>query len=514
MVRSDHQIKENVAMKTGFIAALCLIMIILALAGDLSPARAEPGIAQPDFASIDAYIESQMATYRIPGLALAIIQGDQIVHMRGFGVADPSGRAVTPQTSFIIGSTGKSITASAMMMLVEAGKVDLDAPVQQYLPWFRLADAEASAKITVRMLLNHTSGIPGGAGWASQAYSDVSDDALEEQVRSFHSVKLISVPGTTYEYANANYQVAGMIVQAVSGKSFQAYIQEHIYAPLDMQNSYTSRDEAREHAMAVGYRYWFGFPLAAYNLPYSYRQFPAGWYICSVEDLAHYLIMHMNEGRYGDNTLISAQGISELHRPVLSGYAMGWVVENGIISHNGGMPDYGSGLYFNPVTHYGVVVAFNANTGYFYTPSYVIAPSVLNMLNGGEPYQPVPDAWYGIMLPILVITLSIQAIWLVSSALVVKRWMKREDRRPKNKVGILAWLVLPLLLELALAVYILSTLQANGRTVFVDLVYQPDITWLAVVSMCLAVGWGVIRTIMSLRLLLTRRHLTLASSEA
>jgi len=193
---------------------------------------------------------------------------------------------------------------------------------------------------------------------------------------------------------------------------------------------------------------------------------------------------------------------------------MGWVVENGIISHNGGMPDYGTGLYFNPVTHYGVVVAFNANTAYFYTPSYVIAPSVLNMLSGGDPYQPVPDAWYGIMLPILVITLSIQAIWLVSSTLVVKRWMKREDRRPKNKVGILAWLVLPLLLELALAVYILSTLQANGRTVFVDLVYQPDITWLAVVSMCLAVGWGVIRTIMSLRLLLTRRHLTLASSEA
>lgn len=232
-------------MRKVIAASLCSLFITLLLSESFTSSLAAQGKNHVEFTNIDTYIESQMDTYRIPGLLLAIIKGDQIVSMHGYGIANPSGQPVTPQTTFIIGSIGKSITATAMMILVEAGKVNLDASIQQYLPWFRLADAEASAKITVRMLLNHTSGTPNGAGWASQAYNDLSDDALEEQVRSFHSVELSHAPGMVYEYANANYQVAGMIVQAVSGQSFQAFIQEHIYAPLEMSNSFTSREEAR-----------------------------------------------------------------------------------------------------------------------------------------------------------------------------------------------------------------------------------------------------------------------------
>jgi len=481
---------------------ICLIGFIVLLGIYSTITQAKPDPEQSEFSAIDSYIESQMSTYRIPGLALAIIKGDQIVYMQGYEVANPSNQPVTPQTSFITGSTGKSITATALMMLVKEGKVNLDASVQQYLPWFRLADLESSTKITVRMLLNHMSGMPSSAGRASQAYSDLSEDALEELVRSFHSVKLNHAPGIAYEYSNANYQVVGMIVQAVSGQSFQAFIQDRIYAPLEMRNNYTSREEARLHGMATGYRYWFGFPLPAYHLPYSYGQFPAGWYICSVEDLAHYLIMHMNEGRYGNKTLISMDGMAELHRPVLSGYAMGWVVEDGLISHNGGLPDYGSGLYFDTTTHYGVVVAFNANTLYFYTPSYVIAPSVLRMLSGGEPIQPVvPDAWYRAMIICLAVTLSVQVIWIILSAYVLKHWRKLGERRPKRLVNRILWLALPLLVELGLTFYILSTFQTNGMTILTNFIYQPDITLLGVISLFLALGWGVVRTILSLRIL-------------
>lgn len=258
--------------------------------------------------------------------------------------------------------------------------------------------------------------------------------------------------------------------------------------------------------MATGYRYWFGFPLPVYNLPYSYRQFPAGWYICSVGDLVHYLIMHMNDGRYAGTSLISSSGMAELHRPVLSGYVMGWVVENSLISHNGGMPDYGSGLYFDTISHYGVVVAFNANTGYFYTPSYVIAPSILRMLNGGQPIQPVvPDTWYQTMLTVIVVTLSVQIVWIIMSARVLKRWRNLIDRHPKHLVNKILWFGLPLLIELGITFYILSTLQANGRTVFTDFIYQPDITLLAVISLLLALGWGTVRTILSLWILLRQQ---------
>ena len=93
-----------------------------------------------DFEEVDAYISTRMQELRIPGAALVIVQGDRIVHLKAFGVADADGRPVTPQTPFFTGSTGKSFTALAIMQLVEAGKIELDEPVQTYLPWFRVAD--------------------------------------------------------------------------------------------------------------------------------------------------------------------------------------------------------------------------------------------------------------------------------------------------------------------------------------------------------------------------------------
>ena len=102
----------------------------------------------PDLAAIDRYVRSEMDAQRIPGLALGIVHGDRIVHVQGFGQADRSGRDVTPQTPFLIGSVTKSFTALAIMQLSEAGRVQLDAPVQRYLPWWRVADPDASTQIT------------------------------------------------------------------------------------------------------------------------------------------------------------------------------------------------------------------------------------------------------------------------------------------------------------------------------------------------------------------------------
>jgi len=111
-----------------------VLAVSLTAATAVAKATTRTAAAAPDFAAIDTYIESQMRDLRIPGLALGIVQGDQIVHLKGFGVADPSGRAVTPQTPFHIASISKSFTALAVMQLVEAGKLDLDAPVQRYRP--------------------------------------------------------------------------------------------------------------------------------------------------------------------------------------------------------------------------------------------------------------------------------------------------------------------------------------------------------------------------------------------
>lgn len=162
--------------------------------------------------AIDAYLESKRQQYQIPGLAIAIVQGDQIIHAKGFGIADAEKRSVTPETPFILGSVSKSFTALAIVQLAEVGKVDSDAPVQQYLPWFKGADRQASGQITIRHLLNQVSGISSWTGVAQLNDTDTSEEAIEKHVRHLKSAPLSQPVGKKFQYSNANYTILGLIV--------------------------------------------------------------------------------------------------------------------------------------------------------------------------------------------------------------------------------------------------------------------------------------------------------------
>src|SRR4030042_520966 len=188
-------------------AVLALTRILFA-----KPVSAKQASHGTSYDAIDAAVVGQMHRLHIPGVSLAVIEGDQIVHLRGFGHARPGGDAPTPLTPFFIGSLTKSFTALAVMQLVEAGKVELDATVQHYLPWFRVTDAKASARITVRHLLNQTSGLPFLASEIALADVDDSPDAIERGVRALATVKLTHPVGSKCEYSNFNYNVLGLIV--------------------------------------------------------------------------------------------------------------------------------------------------------------------------------------------------------------------------------------------------------------------------------------------------------------
>jgi CubicO group peptidase (beta-lactamase class C family) len=269
-----------------FFALICLTLVLALPIGNV---KANPTLqGETDFAAIDAYVTEQMNDLDIPGMALGIVQDGQIVHVQGFGVADSSGRTVTPQTPFYIGSVTKSFTALAVMQLVEAGKIDLDAPVQIYLPWFELADKEASAMITVRHLLNQTTGISekdGNRFWPSQ-------QGLEETVRGLDTIQLAQPVGTTYQYCNINFMITGLIVEKVSGQSYADYVTQHIFEPLDMRHSYASRAPALADGLAEGHIYMFGRVFRDEG-PMPPANLPAGTLIASVEDLSHYLIAQL-----------------------------------------------------------------------------------------------------------------------------------------------------------------------------------------------------------------------------
>lgn len=215
--------------------ALLSILILVGTLSIVSPvvgASAQEFSLQPvDQDRIDAYIQSRMQTANIPGLALGVVYGDEIVYLKGYRIAAPDGRAVTPQTPFILGSTSKSFTALAVMQLVETGRIDLDAPVTDYLPWFRTSDAAASAQITVRNLLNQTSGLPTYDGLLGMWDDNQSSLALENGIRELSSVQMSRPSGQGYAYANENYDILGLIVQTVSGLSYEYYVRSAIFAP-------------------------------------------------------------------------------------------------------------------------------------------------------------------------------------------------------------------------------------------------------------------------------------------
>lgn len=446
-------------------AILGCMLMILALASMALPATAATRPNEVDFAQIDAYVSSQMQAMRLPGLALGIVHGDQIVHLHGFGEADQSGRAVTAQTPFVIGSMTKSFTALATMQLVEAGKIQLDAPVQRYLPWFRVADPTASTRITVRNLLNQTSGIPTSAG---VAFLSEPPGTLEQQVRDLSNVILTQPVGKTFQYSNSNYATLGLIIEVVSGQSYGAYIQQHILDPLQMKHSYYTEQTARQGGLAQGYHWLFGYPVPV-NEPYRLDMLPAGWLSSTSEDMSHYLIAQMNGGHYGNASVLSAADIDTMHAPaaeMIPGamYGMGWIYQSAkdsgagtaLVWHNGETLSFHADMFIEPQGKWAAVMLMDTAA---LNPLAEMAienlrVGVASMLAGHVPPSGpnLSASYYVIDATVLLIS-----ILVLASALRLPHWNRKFKQRRGHRllrVGLrLLWeLVLPVVLLLGIPV--------------------------------------------------------------
>jgi CubicO group peptidase (beta-lactamase class C family) len=453
-----------------------------------------------------------MDAMRLPGLALGIVHGDRIVHLRGLGTTGPSGGTVTPETPFVLGSVAKSFTALAVMQLVEAGRLDLDAPVQRYLPWFRVADPQASQRITLRHLLHHTSGLPERADYPALARPDTSDGALETWVRNLRTADLSQPVGAGYQYSNSGYAILGLIVQAVSGQPYQDYITEHIFDPLQMRSSYASLDQARRHGVATGHRFLLGRPQPASNDAYAPALTPAGYISASVEDLSHYLIAQLNDGRYQGAAVLSPAGIAQLHSPAVDvgpseAYAMGWMVRqtNGVpnVAHGGETFSEHALLIQVPEDRWGIALVTNGLPVLQTQRLERISTGVMSLLTG-RPMPPVPDEPEQEFLLKVLAVIALQILGLTRSVVLLRRWRTHPARRPRPAVAA-ARVAVPLIANLALVWLILD--QAVGlSTDSVLLIKQfgGDIGWALLLSGTLALGWGaVLRPILAV---LALRH--------
>ena len=479
-------------------------------------AQSAPG----DFGAVDDYITARMKAARIPGLSVAIVRGEQIVYRTGYGQADPSGRPVTPQTPFIVGSISKTFTALALLQLVEAGAVELDAPVQRYLPWFRLADpnAQDAARITVRSLLNHTSGLPQVV--ETFLWTDQDDGVLERSVRLLKTTTLRRPIGA-FGYSNANYQIMGLIVQVVSGQSYEAYVEQHIFAPLEMRTSFTSERQARQHGMATGYRWWFGFPVPV-TLPYTRAELPAGYLISSAEDMSHYLIALMNGGQYQGRSILSRQGIAFMQtQPARGTYGNGWelATHNGrmLVNLDGGNPNYQASIFFDPKERVGVFVAANVMNALdgLSSPSGSamidgittrgIAQSVLSLTMN----EPLPNQGLGIARTSLIVDLLALALTgaLVRSLVRMPRRYRRLAQHGMTHGFDMAKrsaLIAALHFAWPAALLYLALTVPEWREL---VLYQPDLTsWLAAVALLVFLKGGLELALAWRILGQTRRH--------
>ena len=213
-------------------------------------------------------------------------------------------------------------------------------------------DPQASTRITVRQLLIQTSSLPTTPGWAAMADFDQSPGAAERQARALATLQLTRPVGSAFEYTNTNFDLLGLIIEAASGESYAEYVQDHIFRPLDMRHSYTTRAEALRGGLAMGYRYWFAHPVATPDLPIASGSLALSYLISSTADTAHYLIAQLNGGRYGAAQVLSPHGIAEMHRPAVVAnqglaqghYGMGWFIEDRgstlVVWHDGVVPDF------------------------------------------------------------------------------------------------------------------------------------------------------------------------------
>jgi len=403
------------------------------------------------------------------------------------------------------------------MQLVEEGKIELDAPVQRYLSWFRVADVNASSKITIRNLLYQTSGFSTRDGRKKYADSDVSKDALENYVRSLKETQLITSPGQKFEYSNINYGILGLIIQKISGVPYEDYIQNRIFAPLNMQHSYTSLADARQGGASRGYYPFLGIPTI-YDKPLSRAVIPWGGLYSSAEDMTHYLIAHLNQGVYFDQEILSPNGMAVLHTPgKISNYAMGWFIfpkyQPNIntytgISHDGGGPYFHSYVLLVPEKKIGMVLLVNMDNptdgSILFSLGWIIAEIYFGKAPSySQPGEPFVFQHARFIYAAVIILLIAGIFWSVYH---LRSWRHQRDKYKHRLKRFLIYAVIPLIVDISLAMYILFILlPQHDSTISTALVFAPDLGIMIILILTLTIVWGTVRTLLMMLAIFKRR---------
>jgi CubicO group peptidase (beta-lactamase class C family) len=360
----------------------CAAALIL---GFLAPAYTAGQQAPALPADLDAYVGRVLREFDVPGLALAVVKDGRVLLAKGYGVRT-LGRTepVDARTLFGIASNTKAFTATALGLLVESGQIEWDAPVLRYVPWFQMYDPFVTRELTVRDLLVHRSGLGLGAGdllwWPPSTYD------RKEIARRLRYLEPETSFRTAYAYDNVLYLVAGEVIEAVSGQTWEDFVQSRILAGVGMTGSIVRHaaaaaagNVATTHAPIEG-RVRVVAPFASDNTN------PAGGINSSAEDMAKWMVVQLDSGRLAaGGRLFSERTARQLWnivtpiapgtppaelaalRASFNGYALGFGVRDyrgrKLVQHTGGLPGYVSKLVMVPDVKLGIAILTNQESG-------------------------------------------------------------------------------------------------------------------------------------------------------
>jgi CubicO group peptidase (beta-lactamase class C family) len=266
-------------------------------------------------------------------------------------------------------SITKPFVATAVMQLVEQGKVDLDAPVTKYVPYFRLKDPRYQ-DITVRQMVTHTSGMPDVKNyyWNKPEYDE---GALERYVRSLQDKTLLWQPGHKFRYSNMAFEVLGDLVAKVSGMSFEDYVEANILKPVGMKSSTLLYKNADPAKLAAGYTQKNGAVVPVAHYPYNRAHSPSSNLHSNVEDMARWIRVNLNRGELDGRRILKSSTYDVLWKPAAPIPERNWhvgiswfladVKGEQIVMHSGGDDGFGTHLAFLPARKAGVVMMFNSD---------------------------------------------------------------------------------------------------------------------------------------------------------
>lgn len=334
---------------------------------------AQNGSASPNLNGLDGFVEQVMKDWKVPGVAVAIVKDGQVVYAKGFGFRDvKKGLKVTPDTLFAIGSCSKAFTATALAILADEGKLDLDKPVRDYLPDFRLQDAYATAHLRPRDLVTHQSGLPRhDMAWYGSPLS------RREIFNRLHHLEPSRPLHARFQYNNLMYLAAGVLIERVSGVTWEEFVRRKILDPLEMkQSNFSVNDSQKTPDFSLPYQEQKG---EVKEIPFRNIDAigPAGSINSSVNEMTRWLFLQLDKGKFNGRQIVSEKSLNEVHTPQIvaggdlkydesfySSYAMGWGVTSyrghPSLSHGGGIDGFTSQIRFLPKDKLGVVVLTNS----------------------------------------------------------------------------------------------------------------------------------------------------------